>query len=252
MADPNANILSLTLPTDLLSGSGGGGSGLNFSYNFGPNADTIAKNAYGFVAQQASNAFAFEGNSIAGTQAFVSNNAAPLVSAIKGESDAFYGSILGAFNAVTSAQQAIGQQGISAEQQVANASISASRRAQKGGSLLGGLFGGCFITTAVCRYSGRPDDCELLQTMRAWRDSWMQETAQRRALVERYYEDAPRYVMAIDQRSDARFIYAELERLIATCAHWVKLRKHRMALAYYLAAVEFARVHAEREISDGE
>lgn len=245
MADPTQNILSFSLPTDLLTGAGGGGGGLNFSFNFGPNADTIAKNAYDFVGQQANSAMAFEGNSIAGTQSFVAAQAAPLLNAVQGESDAYFSSLLGAFQQATAVQSTIGTQGISAEQQVANASISASKKAQKGGSLLGGLFGGCFITTAVCRYTGQPDDCELLQTLRDWRDSWMQETAERRAMVERYYETAPRYVTAIDQRSDARFIYAELERLILTCVHWIKLKRFRMALAYYLAAVEFARVQAE-------
>ena len=245
MADPNQNILSLSIPTDLLTGAGGSGGGLNFSYNFGPNADTIANNAYSFVGSQAAGAQAFESNSIGNTFSFLGNQAAPLVNALANESNAYYSSILGAFNQVTNAQAAIGSQGISAEQQVANASISASKKAAKGGSLLSGLFGGCFITTAVCRYSGRPDDCELLETMRTWRDTWMQETIERRALVERYYDNAPRYVEAIDQRSDARFVYAELERLIMTCAHWVKLRRYRMALAYYLAAVEFARVQAE-------
>lgn len=245
MADSTQNILSFSLPTDLLTGAGGSGGGLNFSFNFGPNADTITQNAYSFVGQQAAGAMAFEGNAIAGTQSFVASQTAPLLTAIKGESDSYYSNLLGAFGQALGVQSDIGTQGIAAEQQVSNASISASKKAAKGGSLLSGLFGGCFITTAVCRYSGRPDDCELLETLRDWRDTWMQETAERRAMVERYYETAPHYVAAIDQRSDARFIYAELERLLLTCVHWIKLKRHRMALAYYLAAVEFARVQGE-------
>ncbi len=58
--------------------------------------------------------------------------------------------------------------------------------------------GGCFLTEAVVGKRGmEADDGPTLTALRAFRDGYMQETAERRALVERYYEIAPRIVAAI-------------------------------------------------------
>ncbi len=58
--------------------------------------------------------------------------------------------------------------------------------------------GGCFLTEAVVGHRGlETDDGPTLTALRAFRDGYMQETAERRALVERYYEIAPRIVAAI-------------------------------------------------------
>ena len=65
-----------------------------------------------------------------------------------------------------------------------------------GGGSGGG--GGCFLTEAVVGHRGlETDDGPTLTALRAFRDGYMQETAERRALVERYYEIAPRIVAAI-------------------------------------------------------
>ena len=47
--------------------------------------------------------------------------------------------------------------------------------------------GGCFITTAICKATGLPDDCYELQLLRAFRDNYMQADDNRRADVELYY-----------------------------------------------------------------
>ena len=58
--------------------------------------------------------------------------------------------------------------------------------------------GGCFLTEAVVGKRGmEADDGPTLTALRAFRDGYMQETAERRALVERYYVIAPRIVAAI-------------------------------------------------------
>ena len=60
--------------------------------------------------------------------------------------------------------------------------------------------GGCFLTEAVVGHRGlEADDGPTLTALRAFRDSYMQETPERRALVRRYYEIAPRISAAIPQ-----------------------------------------------------
>jgi len=247
MTDPNANILSLTLPTDLLTGGGGGGGGLSLNYNLGPNAASSAAAAYDFLGQQFSGAQAFESKSIAGTQDFMAQATQPIIQAVAGQSDSYFTQLLNAFNLTTNAQTQLGTAAVNAQSQATQASISASQNAQGGGSLFSSIFGGCFITTAVCKYSHLPDDCELLQIMRAWRDGWMQETDTRRALVASYYQNAPGYVAHISaMRENAqRIIWRELKRLISYCAVAIQQGQNPLALAYYMAAVEFARVSSE-------
>ena len=58
--------------------------------------------------------------------------------------------------------------------------------------------GGCFLTEAVVGARGiEADDGPTLTALRAFRDGYMQRTPERRALVEHYYEIAPRIIQAI-------------------------------------------------------
>lgn len=49
----------------------------------------------------------------------------------------------------------------------------------------------CFITTAVCDYYGKPDNCEELMTLRNYRDSWLRNQPGGRELISEYYNKAP-------------------------------------------------------------
>lgn len=70
----------------------------------------------------------------------------------------------------------------------------------------------CFITTAVCEYEGKPDDCAELTTFRAFRDGWLSETGEGRALIAEYYEIAPVIVSAIDYCDDRDSQYDRIRR----------------------------------------
>ncbi|MCM1024583.1 MAG: zinc-ribbon domain containing protein [Prevotella sp.] len=49
----------------------------------------------------------------------------------------------------------------------------------------------CFITTAVCEYMGKNDDCPELAALRAFRDNWLKYQPGGRELIEEYYTIAP-------------------------------------------------------------
>lgn len=59
--------------------------------------------------------------------------------------------------------------------------------------------GMCFITTAVCAYLGKPDDCEELTILRAFRDGYMRSTGELDTLVQQYYQEAPDIVAKLDK-----------------------------------------------------
>lgn len=71
-------------------------------------------------------------------------------------------------------------------------------------------YNGCFITTAACIHTGEAEESGFLGEVRYFRDTYMQETAERRALVDEYYRIAPAIVDAIDSQADAAREYRRI------------------------------------------
>lgn len=65
----------------------------------------------------------------------------------------------------------------------------------------------CFITTAVCRSLGKPDDCAELTAFRAFRDGYLTACPDGPALIRAYYDLAPAVVTAIDVADDPKAVY---------------------------------------------
>lgn len=61
---------------------------------------------------------------------------------------------------------------------------------------------GCFITTAVCKTFGKPDDCSELMAFRRFRDSYMKNHEDLRKEVEQYYVIAPKICHAINAKGE--------------------------------------------------
>ena len=93
--------------------------------------------------------------------------------------------------------------------------------------------GCCFLTTACVEARGLPDDCEELSVLRDFRDSYLLSTENGTALVEHYYEIAPKIVEAIDQRGDSRSIYEGIYERIVDCLDAVKSGRSDDAIEIY-------------------
>lgn len=73
--------------------------------------------------------------------------------------------------------------------------------------------GGCFLTTAVCEYFGKEDDCYELTTLRSFRDNWLSKQENGDLQISLYYNCAPRLVEKMKASPD----YAETcEELMGT------------------------------------
>jgi hypothetical protein len=70
----------------------------------------------------------------------------------------------------------------------------------------GGDSGGCFLTTACVEAAWLPDDCEQLQVLRRFRDTFMRFIPGGREMLATYYTEAPKIV-----RSIATSQYPEVE-----------------------------------------
>ena len=76
----------------------------------------------------------------------------------------------------------------------------------------------CYITTAVCRETGRSDDCYELSVLREYRDGYMRSLPEGEELIEAYYDMAPTIVKHIDRSGHADQIYHEVwEEYLAPC-----------------------------------
>jgi len=66
----------------------------------------------------------------------------------------------------------------------------------------------CFLTTAVCEYQLKPDNCYELETLRKFRDGWLKENHP--ADIETYYAHAPAIVAKIKASHSAVRIFDEM------------------------------------------
>lgn len=94
---------------------------------------------------------------------------------------------------------------------------------------------GCFITSAVCTALNKPDDCEELTALRAYRDQSKEADPAIASLIAEYYRVAPLIVSIIDKDEHAASIYQNLwDSDISVTYHLVKEGKYREATLRYI------------------
>ena len=92
----------------------------------------------------------------------------------------------------------------------------------------------CYITTAACQYRGMEDDCEELNLLRAYRDTYMMSRPEGEQLIHDYYDVAPSIVKHINRRSDCRVIYDDLwDRYIGPCIEDIREGRLEQCLDSY-------------------
>lgn len=73
-------------------------------------------------------------------------------------------------------------------------------------------FGLCFITTAVCRGTGKANDCEELTAFRNFRDGYLRACPDGPDLIDEYYDIAPGIVLRLDLSPDRDRRYEDLRQ----------------------------------------
>ena len=96
----------------------------------------------------------------------------------------------------------------------------------------------CYITTAVCEYFGKPDDCYELQVLRTFRDTYMRSLPNGEELIAQYYETAP----AILDRMRELPHYQDVLRalyfdVISPCVKSIEIGDYKNALDRYVGMV---------------
>lgn len=86
---------------------------------------------------------------------------------------------------------------------------------------------GCFVTSAVCRTFGKPDNCYELTMFRAFRDEWLIKQPDGLRLIEEYYQAAPAIVAEIDRRPDSETIYQSIwDTYLQPCLHYIETEQY--------------------------
>lgn len=96
----------------------------------------------------------------------------------------------------------------------------------------------CYVTTAVCRELGKPDDCYELTLLRHYRDTYLMNLDGGEELVQEYYNLAPSIVKHIDQRSDRSEIYHTVWRkYVSPCISLIEEGKQEECKELYIEMV---------------
>lgn len=98
----------------------------------------------------------------------------------------------------------------------------------------------CFLTTAVCRYRGLPDDCHVLTTYRRFRDQELLVTDEGKSLVHEYYRIAPSIVEQLEKRQDRDEIYTDMwNNFLEPGYRLVLANKNTAAKSLYIELVQW-------------
>ena len=93
----------------------------------------------------------------------------------------------------------------------------------------------CYITTATMAATGNSDDSSYeLTTMRKFRDEFMKATPAGKELIANYYEVAPKVVAKLNNREDAKEVYANIyHRYLAPAIAAIETGNNYAALSIY-------------------
>ena len=96
----------------------------------------------------------------------------------------------------------------------------------------------CYITTAVCETFDKPDNCYELMRFREFRDDYLLKQPECPALVDEYYELAPRIVAAIDMCPDSAQIYEGIwEEYLSPCLQMIEAEDYEGCEGTYVTMV---------------
>ncbi len=116
-----------------------------------------------------------------------------------------------------------------------------SRKGDNSGTSASGSTGGCFISTAVCEYYGKSDDCEELTVLRNYRDGWLRRQGDGEALIAEYYRIAPAVVDALKSSQKFSDHCRTLWRdYIQPCVGLIRSREYARCKELYIAMVRYA------------
>lgn len=101
---------------------------------------------------------------------------------------------------------------------------------------------GCFITTAVCCYLGKSDDCTELTEFRKYRDEWLLFQPDGQKLVNEYYKTAPELVHLMHLSPDYEEICQTLwDEFLVPCYCMILKGQYEECKVHYVKMVHYLK-----------
>ena len=102
--------------------------------------------------------------------------------------------------------------------------------------------GWCFITTAVCQYLDKPDDCFELTTLRDFRDNWLAFQSNGKEDIMEYYKIAPLIVEKLEESNEKDFIYKSIWKdYIEPCLEEILQGRNENCRKIYTTMIEMLK-----------
>lgn len=100
----------------------------------------------------------------------------------------------------------------------------------------------CYITTAVCQNMHKGPECEELQLIRNFRDTYLIRSEHGRELIDEYYDIAPTLVKKIERSKSSVEIYNCLwTEYLKPCVEYIKIGKNEACEEIYCDMVNTLR-----------
>ncbi len=97
---------------------------------------------------------------------------------------------------------------------------------------------GCFLTTATCQILGKADDCDELEALRSFRDTYLQ--TRHPDMIEEYYRLSPRLADKLNSHEDRKKIAQLLmQKYIIQSIILIEQKRYEEAIVIYREMVCF-------------
>ena len=93
---------------------------------------------------------------------------------------------------------------------------------------------GCYVTTSMCKYLRKRDDCYELTILRGFRDNWLCYQPNGKDLIKEYYRYAPSIVDKLNLAPDKDIIYGQIKKCIYTCLAYIWSNQFEKAKSMYI------------------
>ena len=98
----------------------------------------------------------------------------------------------------------------------------------------------CFISTVVCEYFGKKDDCVELNTLRAYRDNWLRHQPGGQQLIAEYYNNAPLIVSKLRMSANyATYCQYLWDNYLQPCLMFIESKQFESCKKLYIDMYQY-------------
>ncbi|PSJ32189.1 hypothetical protein UF10_01805 [Peptostreptococcus russellii] len=100
----------------------------------------------------------------------------------------------------------------------------------------------CFISTVICEYFGKDDNCVELSTLRGYRDNWLRNQPDGQQLIAEYYNNAPFIVSKLKTSANYTYYCQYLwDNYLQPCLVFIENKQFESCKGLYIEMYQYLR-----------